>query len=242
MPCPDVAERWPPMRPGTMQFTVTPCGANSDASARVKPTMPALPAPTWARPGAPRWLDTPPILMMRPNLFLTMCGSAAREHRNAPSRMTPMMSRHCLKVISRNGVSARLAALLIRMSTRPNFATVASTILLTAASSVTSAICTIALAPAASTSGGGLLGLLARRARVDHDRRAVAGECQRHALAEPPHTAGDDGDLAFQWTFRSQLIPPTELIPRAITDSDCTCSAQCRSARAGLCPPLYVFY
>ena len=91
---------------------------------------------------------------------------------------------------------------------------------------------------------GGLLGLLARRARIDHDRRAVAGERQRHPLAEPPHAAGDDGDLTFQWTFRSQLIPPTDLILRAITDSRLFVAL--RNADRGmaghLVPAIHVFY
>src|SRR6185369_9434204 len=175
MPRPEVAERSPPILPGTTQLTVMPCGANSDAIALVRPTMPILPVPTWARPGAPRWVETPPRLMMRPYLFLSMCGSTAREHRNAPSRMTLSTSCHCLRDMSRKCASARTAALLIRISTRPKVLITASTIVPTAASSVTSARCTRARPPAFSTSAA-VRSASSRSSREEAERTAAEVE------------------------------------------------------------------
>ena len=197
------------MRPGTTQLTVTPCGANSDASALVKPIRPDLPAATCRRPGAPRCVLTPPILMMRPYLLRTMCGSTAREQRNAPSSTTPMTSCHSFSDISSVGASLRMAALFTRMS----IASEGGDRLL------------------GHGGDGGLvgdvgkmheraragrldllrhaLGLLPRGASIDDHRRAFAREGQRHGPADAPHAAGDDGDLAFESLFleSTQFLP-----------------------------------
>ena len=180
MPAPDVAERSPPMRPGAMQLTVMPCGANSADSDLVNPTMPVLAAPTWARAGVPRWLDTPPRLMMRPHLFLTMCGSTAREQKNEPSSTTsstdaPFLVTHLEErlfaadggVVDEDVDPAELAdhgvdhgldrGLLGDVGDMHHRLGAGGLDLL-----------------------GGLLGLVARGPRIDDDRRAVAGERQRH--------------------------------------------------------------
>src|SRR5688500_7535151 len=138
------------MVPGTTQFTVMCCGARSSASARVRPAMPDLAVMTCARPTAPLCAVRPPRLTIAPAPARARCGRQACEQRNAPSRMVESTLRHSSKRMSPNAVSARTAALFTRKSIRPKRLTVASTISATAAGSVTSAICSLALPPSAS--------------------------------------------------------------------------------------------
>src|SRR5580765_682030 len=64
--------RWLSIVPGTTQLTVIFFGARSSASALVRPARPDFAAMTCARPVAPRWPVSPPMLMMVPPSF--MCG------------------------------------------------------------------------------------------------------------------------------------------------------------------------
>ncbi len=127
------------MVPGTTQLTVMRRGARSSASARVMPAMPALAAITWARPVAPLCAVRPPIFTIAPPRTRMRCGRQDWVHRNAPSSTVEMTWRHSSSLMSSKGVSLLTAALLTRMSRRPNCLTVASTIFATASGSVTSA-------------------------------------------------------------------------------------------------------
>src|SRR5262249_14494787 len=138
--------------PGTTQFTVMPCGARSSASALVRPASPAFAAITCARPVAPRWPVSPPMLTIAPPPDLARCGTHAWLQRNAASRMLPTTPRHSSSVMRSNGVSMRAAALLISASSRPKRFSVASTSVRTCAGSVRSAMCSAALPPACAIS------------------------------------------------------------------------------------------
>src|SRR6267142_610217 len=127
------------MVPGTTQLTVMRRGARSSASARVMPAMPALAAITWARPVAPLCAVRPPIFTIEPPRTRMRWGRQDWVHRNAPSSTVEMTRRHSSSLMSSKGVSLLTAALLTRMSRRPNCFTVASTISATASGSVTSA-------------------------------------------------------------------------------------------------------
>ena len=81
-----------------------------------------------------------------------MCGRQLCAQRKAPSRITESTRRHSSSFISPNGVSARIAALLTSMSSRPNALAAAAAIAATAPASVMSAICSAARPPAASIS------------------------------------------------------------------------------------------
>src|SRR5258705_3605191 len=127
------------MVPGTRQLTVMRAGARSSARARVMPAMPALAAMTWARPVAPLCAVRPPIFTIEPPRTRMRWGRQDWVHRNAPSSTVEMTRRHSSSLMSSKGVSLLTAALLTRMSSRPNCFTVASTISATASGSVTSA-------------------------------------------------------------------------------------------------------
>src|SRR5216684_4341106 len=66
--------------------------------------------------------------------------------------MTPVIARHCARLISRNGTWARIAALLTRTSSRPNRSPIRSAMPRTAVSSVTSARQTMLAPPRLSIS------------------------------------------------------------------------------------------
>src|SRR6266702_4195715 len=121
--------------PGTTQLTVMRCGARSSASARVMPAMPALAAITWARPVAPLCAVSPPGLTTVPLRVRIRWGRLDWVHRNAPSSTVEITRRHSSSLMSSKGDSLLTAALLTRMSSRPNCLTVASTIFATAAGS-----------------------------------------------------------------------------------------------------------
>src|SRR6266516_1051259 len=133
------AARAVPIRPGARQFTVTWSAARSWASARVKPTRPALAVTTCARCLAPVCALSPPMLTMVPAPPARSCGSAAFTQWNAPSRITPRISRQSSKPISSSGCSRRSAALLTRISMRPKRSTAAAIMVSTASASATSA-------------------------------------------------------------------------------------------------------
>src|SRR5205823_933664 len=105
---------------------------------------------TCARPVAPRWPVSPPMLITVPPPALIMCGTQAWVQMNAPSSTMEMTLRQSSSLISPNGVSIRTAALFTSASMRPKRFTVASTISATARASLTSATCTAALPPALS--------------------------------------------------------------------------------------------
>ena len=107
------------MRPGTTQLTVTPSPARSCASARVSPTSPALAATTCGRPAAPVCAERPPMLTIAPAPPARRLLRHAFEQTNAPSRITPVISRQRARSISSSAVTSRTAALLTRMSIRP---------------------------------------------------------------------------------------------------------------------------
>src|SRR5438067_148976 len=135
------------MIPGETQFTVTFAAAKSCASALVNPTSPAFAAMTCGRPFAPVWAAMPPRFTMAPSQLRSRWGKAALAVRNAPSRITDVTARKSAYVSSANGFSGRAAALLTRMSMRPNRSTVAATRRATDASSETSASTAIASPP-----------------------------------------------------------------------------------------------
>src|SRR6266480_1263532 len=121
------------MVPGTTQLTVMRRGARSSASARVMPAMPALAAMTWARPVAPLCAVRPPIFTIAPPRTRIRWGRQDWVHKNAPSSTVAITRRHSSSLMSSKGVSLLTAALLTRMSSRPNCLTVASTIFAPAA-------------------------------------------------------------------------------------------------------------
>jgi len=57
---------------------------------------------------------------MRPYSFFTIGSMSARVRYTAPSSTTPLTASQSCAVSSVNGLCGRMAALLIRMSTRPN--------------------------------------------------------------------------------------------------------------------------
>ena len=79
---------------GETQLTVTPCGANSCASARVNPERPAFAATTCARPDAPVLPVMPPMFTTAPALLRHSHACAACVQWNAPSSVTSNASRH----------------------------------------------------------------------------------------------------------------------------------------------------
>src|SRR5882672_3475390 len=89
----------------------------------------------------------PPRLTIAPPRVRLRCGRQDWVHRNAPSSTIAITRRHSSSLMSSKGVSLRTAALLTRMSRRPNCLTVASTMAATAAGSVTSAMWSAALPP-----------------------------------------------------------------------------------------------
>src|SRR5712691_1070914 len=109
--------------------------------------MPAFAAITWARPVAPLCAVRPPRLTTVPLRVRIRWGRLDWVHRNAPSSTVEITRRHSSSLMSSKGVSLLTAALLTRMSSRPNCLTVASTIFATAAGSVTSAKYKAALPP-----------------------------------------------------------------------------------------------
>src|SRR4051812_613566 len=118
---PAVAARLVSIAPGDTALQVILCGASSRASARIRPSRPALDAETWQRLSVPTWVDTPDMATKAPPLPLaTICGTNALPSRKAPSSATDMISRHSSKDMSRNDVWRRRPALLTRMSTPPS--------------------------------------------------------------------------------------------------------------------------
>src|SRR5438132_1299323 len=85
----------------------------------------------------------PPLTWM----FCPVMKLAPGPHRKRPAT-TGVTARHWARVICSKACSARIAALLTRISMRPNFSAAAATILLTASASATSAVTASALPPA----------------------------------------------------------------------------------------------
>src|SRR5581483_7104259 len=141
------------MAPGATALQVILCGASSRASARIRPSRPALEADTWQRFRVPTWVETPDMATKAPPLPLaTICGMKALPSRKAPSSATDMISRHSSNDMSRNGVWRLRPALLTRMSTPPNCFCACSASLAVALGSETSPIAAAALPPAFSIS------------------------------------------------------------------------------------------
>ena len=99
-------------------------------------------------------------------------------------------------------ISRRTAALLTRMSSRPNASTAAAMSAAAASGSATSAIVTAARPPALADLLRHGLGLRVRRARVHDDGRAGARQLERDGAADVARAAGDDGDAAGQTCSR----------------------------------------
>ena len=65
------------------------------------PASPAFAVTTCARPAAPRWPVSPPMLTIEPPPALAIWGAQACEHRNAPSRITASTRRQSVNDIDR---------------------------------------------------------------------------------------------------------------------------------------------
>src|SRR5271166_2441941 len=135
------------MTPGVTVLTLILSGASSCASARVKPTMPALAVTTCGRRAAPVCALKPPMFTIAPAPERRRCGRQALAQLKAPSRITAVTARHSASVILSKACSARSAALLTRISIRPKCAAAAEVIFSTAAESTTSAMSAMAWPP-----------------------------------------------------------------------------------------------
>jgi hypothetical protein len=81
------------------------------------------------------------MLMMRPHLARRIAGTTARAHRNAPVTLTLSTASHSASGICSNGRISnveKIAALLIRMSMRPNASSTARAMRATESGSATS--------------------------------------------------------------------------------------------------------
>src|SRR5215470_9930234 len=143
--CP--AGRGAAITPGVTVLTRILSGASSCASARVKPTSPALAVTTCGRRAAPIWAERPPMLTIAPAPLRLRWGKQALTQLNAPSRMTPVTARQSASVIVSSACSTRTAALLTRMSMRPKREAAAATMVPTASASATSAVTASASPP-----------------------------------------------------------------------------------------------
>src|SRR6267142_3695764 len=71
--------------------------------------------------------ETPPVLRLRPNAAVFMCGRTCRQHHIAVHKLRLMVSCKLSAVCARNGRMIPPPALLTRISTRPKCSTVCST-------------------------------------------------------------------------------------------------------------------
>ncbi len=138
--------------PGEMMLVVTPWGPNSRASALVRPQTACFDMVTCGRLAVPRWAFMPVKLTIRPQPASIMPGKKARASQTAAYVFTLITRSSMSSVISRNGPTGRIAALLIKTSMRPNLSSASPAIASTACWSPMSAIATMAWTPCASTS------------------------------------------------------------------------------------------
>ena len=215
MPCPEVAERSPPIRPGTTQLTVMPWGANSDASARVNPIKAGLAGGDMQAAGrAEMRADAADIddasVFVPHHVRQHRARAEKRAVEDDAEDVVPFLERHFERRrlfadgrvvhqdvdppegrdrLVRHGCDGGLVGDVGEMHER---ARAGRLDLLRHA-----------------------FGLLPRGAGVDDHRRALAREGQRHGAADAPHAAGDDGDLTFESVFLvQQFLHRPQLAPR----------------------------
>src|SRR5215831_2191693 len=111
-----------PTAPGQMALTVIPQAATSSAIERVSAITPALEAAYAPERGTATTPAMDEMLMMRPERWPRMTGTANRDIRNVPRRFTRTTSSHTSTGTSAMSPRSRpcgAAALLTRMSSRP---------------------------------------------------------------------------------------------------------------------------
>ena len=168
------------------------------------PASPALAAAYagWRAPAA-RMPTIEVMFTMDPPSCSSMTGIAALQSMNGAVRFTAIVSSYCSRLVSMMSPQPVTAALLTRMSTRPNAPTAWSTMTWPMLGSTRSATTIVPVPPSssitASVSAAAFLDL------VDEDElHALAREQHRDGLADAEaRTArpgpGDDRDLAFQF-------------------------------------------
>src|SRR5215472_312483 len=123
-------DMWVGNHPGAMAFTWMSCCAHLQARSLVNAITPPLLA--WY-PMACNSADAPPkpaieaILITLPDLWAVIALPTAWQNRKVPVRLVERTLSHWASVISSTGAPQEAPALLTRISTRPNFASVAST-------------------------------------------------------------------------------------------------------------------
>ena len=109
------------MLPGETTLTRMLCGGEFGGQRPRQPDQAHFRRRDMGAPAAAGEGDPSPVKnRIRPYLFLTIDGITARVQWIAPSRTTPRTASQSSSVTSVKGLCGRIAALLIRMSTRPN--------------------------------------------------------------------------------------------------------------------------
>jgi hypothetical protein len=99
--------------PGLRQMALMPCSLPSTAIASVRPMTPYLDTLYAASPGnfsVPYTPDSEAMLTIRPSPAGAMAANAARQHKNAPVRLTASVSSHIRAVVSANGAGVSTPA------------------------------------------------------------------------------------------------------------------------------------
>ena len=184
--------------PGWTQLTRTPSAATSSERFLVTAATPALVTALLA-PVAPAVRSAPPpMTTMRPPPRARMWGTTSRERRTKAMSLTSMWLRQASSGRLRTVPEMALTALLTRMSTPPNSATVEATRLAMSSGDVTSARRGRTRLPVASSISRAASCSGPFASSADGDGGAFLRQRHGRRLADAHAAARDDGDLVSQ--------------------------------------------